>query len=405
FQMDDNIPHVLLGDPYRLKQILYNLVGNAIKFTEEGFVEIKAKAFPKEHNAAELQVEVSDTGIGISPGKLESIFEGFYQSDSSVTRRFGGTGLGLTITKKLVELQNGSIEVKSEEGKGSTFSFRIPYLIGEETDVEEKISVPADPSALLGNISALVVDDEDYNRLLIETILSRWGMKVTVCDNGKKALREMESNHYDLVLMDVRMPEMSGLEVTERIRQMPGNKAQVPVLALTAASSEYDIRKCKIAGMNDILSKPFREAELFEKICLTMGIDFSRVLKPASGTLQADSEKIYDLSELKRLSNGDDKFVNEMLRVFIQNTQDGMKRLKEAIQKKDWEKTGLYAHRIAAPSRHLGMSQIVRKLKEIEKNAVSKTELESIKAAYESIEAQMQTALSHLQQETASGKN
>jgi len=400
FEVDENIPGVLIGDPYRLKQILYNLIGNAIKFTDSGFVEIKAKSFPKETSAIELQIEVLDSGMGIPADKIENIFEDFFQLDSTSTRKYGGTGLGLAITKKLVELQNGTIQVRSEESLGSVFSFTIPYRVGSEIDVEEKVSMPDDPSKLLGNISALVVDDEEYNRMLLETILTRWGTKATLCDSGKNAIEALEKNNYHIVLMDVRMPEMSGLEATERIRNMKSiNKSQVPILALTAAGSEQDFKRCKMAGMNDFLSKPFREAELFEKICSVLHIDFNGSPMQQSELSEAGGNKSYSLNELKRLGNGDENFVNEMINVFIQNTNEGMNKMKEAIEKKDWDKTGLYAHRIASPSRHLGMTSIVRKLKEIEINTLNKTNLETISLLFQSLEAEINTALDELQKE------
>jgi CheY-like chemotaxis protein/HPt (histidine-containing phosphotransfer) domain-containing protein len=298
-------------------------------------------------------------------------------------------------------LQGGSIQARSEEGMGSTFTVKIPYRTGAEADIEEKVSVPADPSKLLGNLSALVVDDEEYNRMLLETILARWGMTTALCDSGKKAIEELAKNKYDIVLMDVRMPGMDGIETTEQIRSGKAvNDARVPVLALTAAGSEQDIMKCRIAGMNDFLSKPFREAELFEKICAVLRIDFSKsAVLEAELMNNGENEKGYNLSELKRLGNGDQNFVHEMIKIFIQNTSDGMSAMKEAILKKDWEKAGLFAHRIAAPGRHLGMTKIVKKLKEIEINTLNKTNLELISSLFESLEPDLKEVLAELEKE------
>ncbi len=403
FEADESLPDILVGDPHRLKQILYNLIGNAVKFTEEGEVSIKAHSTLRSENFTELKVEVADTGIGIPAEKIKHIFENFYQSDSSTTRKYGGTGLGLGITKKLVELQKGTLQVKSKPGDGSVFTFTIPYSIGTEINLENHPTLPADPSGLFDNISALIVDDEDYNRLLLETILNRWGIKVQACENGKEALEAIEKNNFQIVLMDVRMPEMNGLEATKIIRQKKDTaKSQVPVLALTAGSSEEDIRQCKAAGMNDFLTKPFREIELFEKICSLLRIEYNLLHQKnttGSHSEASNTEKIFDLTELKRLGDGDENFVNDMLKVFIENTHDGMKKMKEAIENNDWDKAGMQAHRLAAPHRHLGMKAIVKILKTIERDSQITEKQETIPELYATLKNEVTPALELLQKE------
>lgn len=404
FHADENLPRILVGDPHRLKQILYNLAGNAIKFTAEGNVKITAKCFTRENNRVELKIDVADTGIGISPDKINNVFADFYQSEAGTTRKYGGTGLGLAITKKLVELQQGKISVTSQLEKGSVFSFTIPYFIGKKVDIEEKVAVPSNPATVLGTLSVLAADDESYNRMLLETILRRWGMQITVCENGKQAFDAMQKQDYDIILMDVRMPEMDGLEATKKIRsELSGGKAVVPILALTAAGNEKDIRNCKAAGMNDFLSKPFREAELFEKMSgiLKIDIDFAQTETRENITEvnRAAHAAGYDLSELKRLSNGDEKFVKEMVSVFIENTEDGIVKIKQAIENQDWEKAGLLAHRLAAPSRHLRMKSIVKKLKEIEHSAQHASAAEIIPRVFAALEEEVKYALEQLKQE------
>ncbi len=409
FNVEGAIPEVLIGDPYRLKQVLFNLIGNAIKFTEEGQVEVVVKALLKSPSSTILQIDVIDTGIGIAEEKIEKIFEGFYQSDLSTTRKYGGTGLGLAITKRLVELQKGKIEVHSEENNGTTFSVALSFQIGEEKDLEETISIPSDPSVFLGKLSVLVVDDEEYNRMLLDAILVRWGMLIISCENGHQAISELNKNHFDLILMDVRMPEFSGLDATRHIRKkMSGEKAEIPIIALTAASSEEDIKKCKGAGMNDFLSKPFRESELFSTICSVLKIDLSKsgFNKELNNGVSRNGNKTateldFDLSELERLGQGDEDFVPEMLRVFIQNTTDGLKKINESAEANDWDKTGLLAHRLAAPCRHLGMKHIVKLLKEIENNAHNKLKLETIKPTIVQIESDLRPIMKSLEQKIA----
>ncbi len=271
-QCDANIPNDLIGDPVRLNQVLLNLAGNAVKFTLKGTITIFCKLLEHDGKTVLLQFSVADTGIGISPEKLSNIFESFSQAEAHTTRTFGGTGLGLSISKQLVELQGGSISVKSELENGSVFSFTIRYPVGEKT---EKSSVNHAPVINLENINILLAEDDDFNQMVAKDTLESMinGVNVDIADNGKIAFEKVKINEYDLVLMDVNMPEMDGYETTMQIRQLPAPKGNVKIMAMTASATKQGLQQCLVAGMNDHITKPFKPEDLLAKIAgLLIGV-------------------------------------------------------------------------------------------------------------------------------------
>lgn len=260
---------IISGDPLRLRQVILNLYSNAIKFTKEGKITIRVFTQPvpaSNGNKILLCFSVEDTGIGISENMIGKVFDNFTQADTSITRKYGGTGLGLSITKKIIELQSGEILVSSTLGKGSKFSVRIPYPVSEAAapnkNSEEKISpVPATAKGK----RVLVADDELFNRMLLTTILKRWNIQFDEAENGKEAVEKVKANTYDMILMDVRMPEMSGIDASVAIRALADHKkAAVPIIALTAVTLQEKKEKCLEAGMNELITKPYNEKELVD---------------------------------------------------------------------------------------------------------------------------------------------
>ncbi len=261
--IDPAVPNCILGDKTRLTQILLNLVGNAVKFTEKGSVTVDLKVIEESKKEVRIRFGVTDTGIGIAQDKLETIFESFKQAELDTTRKYGGTGLGLAITKRLIELHDSRINVDSVPGEGSTFWFTISFkkvedaIINSSTQFDEEL-----------NLHALVVDDNQINRLLINKVLKKWGASADFAENGAEAVAMVEKdNSYNVVLMDVHMPVMGGLEATQAIRAKDQEYyKKLPIVALTASMLNNQMSEITKAGMNDFVLKPFDPKVLYEKL-------------------------------------------------------------------------------------------------------------------------------------------
>ncbi len=263
-KFDNTIPEILLGDSVRLNQIMLNLVSNAVKFTNEGEITVSAILKSEDEDNVNVEFVVADTGIGIPENMLATIFENFEQATTSTARLFGGTGLGLAIVKKLVGKQGGAIEVKSKIGEGSTFSFVLNFkkckaetpLFTGLTEIELNKDVK--------NLKILVVEDAALNQLLIKILLDDFGFERDIAANGKIAIEKLQTKSFDIILMDLQMPEMNGFEATEIIRQKLNSN--IPIIALTADVTEADLAQCKAVGMNDYIAKPIDEKLLYNKI-------------------------------------------------------------------------------------------------------------------------------------------
>lgn len=268
-EYDSTIPKVLLGDSVRLHQILINLMSNAIKFTTKGKITMRVSLIDENHEKVTIKFSVTDTGIGISENRLEDIFGAFQQATNNTSQLFGGTGLGLAIAKQLVEYQGGVLSVTSKVDEGSTFSFMLSFKKtkvepAEPEDTEEVGKTDAEIMLTMKNIKILVVEDVKMNQLLMEIILEDFGIEVDLADNGKIAVEKLKINNYDMIIMDLQMPEMNGFEATEYIRNKMNS--QIPIIAFTANVTTMDVEKCKAIGMNDYIAKPIDEKLLYKKI-------------------------------------------------------------------------------------------------------------------------------------------
>ncbi len=261
-EYDSNIPSMLLGDSVRLNQIILNLMSNAVKFTHKGKIILSVKLLNEDKENATLEFAVTDTGIGIADDKINSIFNVFEQAEHSTSNSYGGTGLGLAIVKQLVETQGGSISLKSKLGEGSTFTFILPFGKTNIKSVEE-IEI-LQPDSEIKKLRVLVAEDVILNQLLIKIILSDFGFEYEIVANGKMAIEKMQTNTYDIILMDLQMPEMNGFEATDYMRKTM--KSKIPIIALTADVTTVDVSKCKEFGMDDYISKPINENLLYSKI-------------------------------------------------------------------------------------------------------------------------------------------
>jgi signal transduction histidine kinase/ActR/RegA family two-component response regulator len=264
----DDVPRVIKGDQVRINQILTNLLSNAIKFTHQGYVELTVQCTGKKAGQHLIQFSVKDTGIGIDGDKVNSIFDSFSQASSDTTRIYGGTGLGLTITRHLIQLMNSVIQVESQPGYGSRFYFILPVQAGKLIDKEKRAFIH-DEIARNKGVHVLLVDDNVINQVVAENFLKKWGMTVDVASNGLEALELIQNKSYSIILMDLQMPKMDGYEATKRIRglkEIDSYFTTVPIIALTA-SAMADVRDKVIEiGMNDFITKPFLPEELRTKI-------------------------------------------------------------------------------------------------------------------------------------------
>ncbi len=267
--LDPGLPH-LRGDPGRVRQVLFNLVSNAIKFTHQGGIVIRVGQGPLDGGDVELRIEVADTGIGIAPELQPLLFGRFTQADSSTSRRYGGTGLGLAICRQLASLMGGDIGFDSEPGRGSRFWFTARCAVGTAPRPAPEDG-EAPPPLLHGGLKVLVAEDNQVNQLVIVAMLNRLGHQVDLAANGAEAVAAVERVPYDLVLMDVQMPEMDGPAATRSIRRLPGPASRVPIIALTANAMAGHREEYLAAGMNDYVSKPIKMRELLAAMARCAG--------------------------------------------------------------------------------------------------------------------------------------
>lgn len=318
--IDPRIPKQMLADPVRLNQILLNLAGNAIKFTERGSVIISVAPLSLEPGSVTLEFKIADTGIGIAANKIGSIFESFMQAESDTTRKYGGTGLGLTIARQLVEQQGGTINVASEQGRGTTFTFTFHFKTVPVAIPEPAIPAGKNPKIQsLKGYEILLVEDNLMNQRVATYTLENWEARITIADRGQKAIDLLKDNRYNLILMDLQMPEMSGIQATEIIRQQLQNNT--PIIAMTASAMSNERDRCLAAGMNDYISKPFAPEELNRKI----------VKHCPKSHIKQEAASIINLQYMKELTNNDTSFMKNILNIYIERTPELVAEIKNSI--------------------------------------------------------------------------
>ncbi len=380
FYTSSQLPQTVLGDPTRLTQILVNLINNALKFTIEGSIWVKTELLNEENENVIIQFSVKDTGIGIPKEKLQEIFERFIQANADTSRVYGGSGLGLSITKKLIELQGGTIEVQSAEGVGSSFSFSIPYKQIEVPVLSPKLPKPS--SAIKSKIKVLVAEDNLLNQHLAESLLAQWGFEFDIVENGNLAIKKLKRNEYDLVLMDIQMPEMNGYDTSRFIRQ--NLHLDLPIIAMTAHVLPGEKDKCLSYGMTDYISKPIRENELYNLIVKYVGTAPKKI-KAGNNSRGAkkNSSIVTNLDYVKELSSGDPVFVNNMIELFLSENPKDIRQLEDAIIEADFERIKTVSHKIKSNISFAGLdSAISNELSEIEESALRKENLSQIEILF-----------------------
>jgi CheY-like chemotaxis protein len=403
-EYDDRIPEVLVGDPVRLHQIILNLVSNAVKFTNEGKIIVSVRLLHEDEKNVTIEFAVSDTGIGIAESKMEKIFDNFQQASSHTSRLYGGTGLGLAIVKQLVEPQGGSIRVKSKVDEGSVFSFVLNF---EKTDAEPEadIKLPVLDTELK-NIKVLVVEDIALNQLLMKTLLEDFGFEQDIAANGKIAIEKLKTKPYDIILMDLQMPEMNGFEATEYIRKTMN--ATTPIIALTADVTTADLTKCMAVGMNDYIAKPVDERLLYSKI---IGL----VLKPALAKSGDDKmnkigntakSKCIDLAYLVRRTKSDPKLMMEMISLYLEQTPPLIRIMKQSFRDKDWTSLHAAVHKMIPSFSIVGINPDFENMaKKVQEYASSQQQAEGIPDMVLQIETVCTQACNELKVEFNTIKN
>ncbi|NBG67360.1 PAS domain S-box protein [Acidiluteibacter ferrifornacis] len=362
---DSKIAPTLFGDPFRLNQVLFNLIGNSIKFTQKGSVTISSELIKNQGNAQLIQISVTDTGVGIDKQYLETIFDKFTQEDRSTARKYGGTGLGMNISKQLVDLMGGDIAIESKKGEGTKVIITLPFLLSDQ-DISEESSFSNDQyncEELKGK-SLLIAEDNELNRLVIETTLAQYELNLHFATNGKEAIDVLQEKPIDLILMDIQMPVMDGIEATQYIRNQL--KIDIPIIALTANVLKGDTESYIASGMNDTVRKPFEEREILETLMQWLGK--STLPKADNKEPVLTHKALYTLEKLSTISRGDQIFISKMVAIFIQQTSSAIEEMKEAEATNDYDRIRKLAHKLKPSLDNLqinSLKETVRKLEYI----------------------------------------
>ncbi|MDQ3393310.1 MAG: response regulator [Bacteroidota bacterium] len=402
----EDVPFQLVGDPVRLNQVLINVISNALKFTEKGHVKIKITALRQSNSKALLRFMIEDTGIGIAEDKLDSVFESFTQASSDTTRKYGGTGLGLTIVKKIVNLQKGEISLKSTLGKGTTFIIDLPFekskLENQELKYEAVTPEVLDSIPFSPNIRVLMAEDNEMNQELSKIVFKDLGWDLDIAGNGLVVLEKLKANSYDIILMDIQMPEMDGYEATLKIRNdFKAPVSEIPIMAITAHALNSEINKCLAAGMNDYLSKPFKTQDLIAKVGALIPDKFDRnkqgpneaqgngksikeikagivkdLITPAENPkdiidelpaiVEEKLESVINLNNLLTLSGNNTSTVNNIIDLFVNQTPKRIEELQDLFAKKDWINLKSLCHKMKSSYSIIGALEVKKNLEIIE---------------------------------------
>ncbi len=377
YSIEDTIHDTVLGDPTRLGQVILNLMSNAVKFTDFGSVLIFVKQVENIGSSIRIMFSVKDSGIGIAEDKLDSIFNSFTQEENSTTRKYGGTGLGLAISKKIVDQMGGQLEVMSQKGHGSEFFFTLEFEKGSGAIIPE-INEEIIQIDNFKRKKILLVEDNAINRFMATTLLQQWNCVVDHAEDGIIAIEKLKEKTYDLVFMDMLMPNMNGIDATKIIRNEL--KLTVPIIALTANAITGESEKCAAVGMNDYLSKPFDPKDLNFKMAKWLDIiavknDNYEVKEEEFIRESSISNQLYDLTLLEKVASGNKDFIGKMIEIFLEETPRDMDELKKAVESKDYEHIKTVVHRIKPSLSHVAQESVIKIVNEIGRDGISNNEL------------------------------
>jgi signal transduction histidine kinase/DNA-binding response OmpR family regulator len=385
--VDAAIRYSVMGDPMRLRQVLVNLIGNAIKFTQKGYVKVHCALQSQEQDDVAVLFSVKDTGIGIPEEKQAVIFDRFNQGDNNITRNYGGTGLGLAIARQLVTLMGGNIVLKSEPGKGSEFSFVLPFAIagGEDTVSESPRRKPVLQDG--GKRTVLIVEDNLMNQKLARIILHNNGFSTMIANCGSEALKLLRDHVFDAILMDIQMPQMDGCQTTAAIRNEL--KLSVPIIAMTAYALDSEREQCIREGMNDYLAKPFKEEDLLEKLSLWL---------PGQDGTQPGMQPLISFSYLKQQTGNNIGFIREMIHLFLVNSPGNIEDLGMALDRKDYAATAKTTHVLRNMINFFGLQHVIGdELRQMEALARKQENIGEISRLFIRVEQVCRQAIAELQ--------
>lgn len=390
YSISEEVPRYVAGDKTRIRQILVNLVGNAVKFTENGSIQIRAHLESLTGNKVRVHFSVSDTGIGMTSEQTQKLFRSFSQADPSTYRKYGGSGLGLAISAQLTQLMNGEIYVESHPGKGSTFHFTIELSIVDERDIPvisvlpdggKSPEVMANELKKYGHLRIHIAEDNIINRKLAQAVFKNLGFETDLSEDGRMAVDLWEKNRYDIIFMDVQMPEMDGLEASREIRKRSGNNNKPVIIAMTAFAMEGDRARCLEAGMNDYLTKPFKPEEI-ELMLLHYGRMIPQPTSPDNSTNDINITDWIDLAAIGRLevmSGNDKEFLKNILKMYVEQSGEIVTKIKKLHGTGALNEMGAEAHKLKGSSLNLGIKQLAELCRILEtaakENIFSATEL------------------------------
>ncbi|EAR01289.1 hybrid sensor histidine kinase/response regulator [Maribacter sp. HTCC2170] len=388
-KIDPGIPKILKGDPAKLSQILLNLIGNAVKFVEKGEIILDVSLKNQRNKDIYLEFIISDTGIGISQENLKHIFGYFKQADSYTSVNYGGSGLGLSIVKQIIDLLGGTIEVESELGTGTVFKFTLPYKRGDESGIPTNDFLVIDQFKTknpLKNKKILVFEDNSMNQHLFKQRLKSWECKSYITDDGPAGLAFLEEHNIDLILMDLRMPGMSGFEITEKIRGHNNPKLRkTPIIAVTADITANEVENCSTFGINDFILKPFSPEALMNKIV--------RILENNEDMIQKEKEKSKMDVNLKKVNlkplieecMGELDFFEELVRLFKVNVIEFIGAYSVHLKNEDYEGIAFASHKLKSGLKMVQadyLLTIVLRIEELSKKEQNLLELKELKTAF-----------------------
>ena len=400
FDISNDLAPAFIGDSSRMRQILLNFLSNAIKFTDSGNVTVRCQSLKKTEDEQVITLAVSDTGIGIDKNYLKNLFKKFTQEDASINRKYGGTGLGMAITQELIHMMNGKLEVLSEKGKGTLFHMVFRFKIAPH----DSINQPDDPSDsdLVKGKRILLVEDNELNRLVATNTLVHYGLEVREACDGAIAVELVQNESFDLILMDLQMPNMNGMLATKIMREEL--KINTPIIALTANAFKREIENCLAAGMNDYVTKPFEETALIKIVAKHTA---KTVFAAQPETLQSvkeinpnmTSNKVCDLNGLISLSRGSNEFILKMIDLFSADVPKSCEKLNEALRVNDLDMIKKIAHRMKPSIDTIKIELIRDTIRYLESIEIGVTPIADIEAAVIQVAKVLQCALDQLKSE------